>query len=122
VEKQRHPATAQDESWRYQFPDGTDRAVERLLSIDAGVIRGGWRLGRCSFATPTDQRTIEVELIGHADRRLRLRAAAVNYVAPGTDAGDPPRERYPNVVVDLARNMAEAAATHTAGGDRWIDV
>lgn len=122
MEKQRHPATAQDEGRRYQFPDGTDRAVERLLSDDAAVIRGGWRVSQCSFAAPTDQRMIEVELIGHADRRLRLRAAAVNYVAPGTDAGDPPRERYPNVVVDLARNIAEVVATHTAGGDRWIDV
>jgi hypothetical protein len=122
MRRQKHPATVHDESWMYEFPEGTDTAAERLLADDPAILRAGWDLTWCAFEAPTDRRSLVVELARTGRGSLRLRASASRYVDSDSIAADAPEVRYPDAAAVAAREVVDAAATHTAGVDTWIDL
>lgn len=123
--RHRPAVTPEDESWIYQFPDETAQQLHDVIAEDPTartlLERRGWKQTRCDFASPTDRRTIAVVLVRPGGRRLQIHFRAKDYFAPGATAGDPPSERYPNVVSRLVTRLTEIAEDHSAGDKGWID-
>lgn len=123
---ERRPAvTPEDESWMHEFPHETAQqlhdAITEYAATRTPLEHGGWKQARCAFVSPTDRRTIEIVLDGPGARTLPVRFHAKSYFAPGATAGDPPSERYPDVISRLARRLVDIAEDHPAGDNEGIE-
>lgn len=118
IGRQKHPATADDESWSFGFPDATDTELATALTDHPLLARGGWRVIDCSFPTlpdgREDRRIIHVELVGPGGRTRRAWPLAINYLDCDVEPLLGPERRYPEVVARLTTAVIDATDGRTA--------
>lgn len=95
-----HRAYPDDESWRFQFPDGFDREVRSLL--DKRLTHSSWAVVDCGAPSEHDRRTLTVVLGRSGRRPVEATVEAEDFVDPKTDGGDLPAIRYAGAATAVA--------------------